>query len=220
MLRQGNTIARYWHMGVDLGQRKNHSAIVLVEQRVEATGAVCPFTYEPVCKRVLVIRHVEQVALGTRYSAVVEKIGRLSRRQELGAAKLTVAVDATGLGGVVAEMLRAEPPRGELMPVVFTSGELAHRKDGIDFVPKTELMMGLMRSFEVEGLCVARGVRHWGKLEEELLGMRRVAGPRQIEWVSEGKHDDLVMALAVALFGYRLRALPVKGAALARLARG
>jgi hypothetical protein len=38
--------------------------------------------------------------------------------------------------------------------------------------------------------------------------------------VSEGKHDDLVMALAVALFGYRLRALPVKGAALARLARG
>jgi hypothetical protein len=86
----------------------------------------------------------------------------------------------------------------------------------LDCVPKTELLMGVQRAFEVERLCVAPGMRHWPKLEEELLAMRRVPTARGIQWVTEGEQDDLVMALALALHGYRRKLLPTKGAALRR----
>ena len=208
-------LAHRFHMGVDLGQTQNHSAIVVVEQRIESEGEVCPVMFEPVAKRVLVVKHVEQIVLETSYTKVVRRMGEVSRSAELRDVKLTVAFDATGLGRVAADMLREDPPRGELMGVSITGGETGRTKEGLDCVPKTELMMGMQRAFEVEGLCVAPGMAHWELLERELLALRRVASARGVQWVSE-EQDDLAMALAVGLHGYRQRLIPTKGEKLRR----
>lgn len=202
-------------MGVDLGQSQNHSAIVVVEQRIESDGEVCPLTFEPLARRVLVVKHVEQIVLETSYTAVLERIRLVSRTPEMARAKLTVAVDATGLGRVVWDLLQQDKPRGELLAVSITGGQTGRDQDGLDCVPKTELMMGAQRAFELEGLCVAPGIRHWAKLEAELVAMRRVPTVRGVQWESE-EQDDLVMALALALHGYRKKLIPTRGAALRR----
>ncbi len=214
-------LARRFHMGVDLGKSVNHSAIVIVEQRVEGTGEVCRVTYEPVAERLLVVKHVEQVALDTSYTSVMRRIREIAKARELREEKLSVAFDATGLGRVAWDLLKEDKPRGELMAVSITGGETGRDKDGLDCVPKTELLMGVQRAFEVERLCVAPGMRHWPKLEEELVAMRRVPTARGIQWVTDrkgrgGEQDDLVMALALALHGYRRKLLPTKGSALRR----
>ncbi len=211
----GDTGMRSYHVGVDLGQRKDHTAIVVVEQRVESTGVRDAATFEFVRVRKLVVVRVEQVRLGTRYSSIVDRVEQLSMAlADLGT--LTIAVDATGLGGVVTEDLRRRRLGGELLPVVFTGGNESRYADGFFPTPKTELMTGLMRAFEVEGLCVAEGVAEWGLLEEELMGMRKVTGRGGVRFVSAGKHDDLVMALSLALFGARRRRLPLEAGAILR----
>ena len=113
---KGDTGMRSYHVGVDLGQRKDHTAIVVVEQRVESTGVRDAATFEFARVRKLVVVRVEQVRLGTRYSSIVDRIEQLSMVLA-GLGSLTIAVDATGLGGVVTEDLRAGMSRG--MRMVF-----------------------------------------------------------------------------------------------------
>jgi hypothetical protein len=124
-------------MGVDLGQSQNHSAIVLLEQRIESEGQMCPRTFEPVAKRVLVIKHVEQVVLETSYTTVVRRVCEVSFAPEMRGKKLTLAFDATGGGRVVADLLRENKPYGELMGVSITGGETGRTQEGLECVPKT-----------------------------------------------------------------------------------
>lgn len=212
----GDAALRSYHLGVDLGQRKDHTAIVVVEQRVECTGARDAATFEYVRVRKFVVVRVEQVRLGTRYSSIVDRVETIAAALAGNGATLTIAIDATGLGGVVTEDLRRRRLGGELLPVVSTGGNEGRYADGFFMTPKVELMMGLLRAFEVEGLCVAEGVAGWELLEEELMGMRKVTGRAGMKFVSAGKHDDLVMALGLALFGARRRQLPVEAGAILR----
>ena len=54
----------------------------------------------------LVLRHVERVPLGTPYPEVVERVRELVTHDEL-AGRCALAVDATGVGAPVVDMLRA-----------------------------------------------------------------------------------------------------------------
>jgi hypothetical protein len=129
---------------------------------------------------------------------------------------VTTSFDATGVGNGVADILRSKPPYGRMYPVVFTPGETPQYKDGYYYEPKNRMMVGLLRALEMDGLCVAADVDGWELLERELLSMRRLPGNRLnvgagMRWVSDGKHDDLVMALTLALHGMRENWLPVQG---------
>lgn len=216
-LGRGSAVLRSFHLGLDLGQRQDHSAIVVLEQRIELTGKVDAGTYEHKCVRKPVIRMAEQVPLHQSYFRIVEAVHRLTSAPELKDSDgVTTSFDATGVGNGVADIFRTKPPYGRMYPVVFTAGDTAHYKDGLYYEPKNQLMVGLLRAFEMEGLCVAAEVDGWELLERELLSMRRLPGNRLnvgagLRWVSDGKHDDLVMALALALHGMRMNLLPVQG---------
>ena len=80
-----------FYMGLDLGQRRDHSAIAVVE-RLENSGR-------------LQLRLLERVPLGTAYPAVVERVRTIAACQEV-RGQFRVAVDATGVGAPVVDLLR------------------------------------------------------------------------------------------------------------------
>ncbi len=210
-MRPGTVNLRSFHLGVDLGQRVDHTAFVVVEQQVVVTSQRDQVSYEYVRERKLYVRLVERVRLGQGFQEVVSEIERLTQCEELRGGTVTTAVDATGLGIVVSEDLRRKRLRGELYPVVITGGLEGSYRDGFYPTPRTELLLGVQKAFEQEGLAVAEGLGGWDLLERELKAMRKVQSARGPRFETMGTHDDLVFALALALFGARMRVLPVEG---------
>ena len=203
-----------YHIGLDLGQRVDHTAIVVVEQRVVPTARRNAATYEIERERQMDVTLVQRVRLGTGYYEVAEEVERLTHSDELRAGTVTTAVDATGVGEGVLAILNRRRLRGELYPVKITGGLEASYRAGTYPTPRTQLLLGVQRAFEVGGLGVAAGVGGWEELEKELRGMRMVQAAKGPRFETEGKHDDLVFALGLALFGVRMRMLPVSGEAV------
>src|SRR5215203_5706313 len=102
-------------IGVDLGQQRDPTAIVVLERGYVNAGALYNEEYrfrgreiyaarEPV-RLEYHVRHLERPPLGTSYVDVVERI--LALVESLGDRELVLAVDTTGVGRPVADMLRA-----------------------------------------------------------------------------------------------------------------
>lgn len=214
--RAGAVNLRSFHLGVDLGQRVDHTAFVVVEQRVVCTNRRDRVSFEFEREREMHVRLVDRVRLGTGFRLVVEEVERLTHVLGAQSDLVTTAVDATGMGIVVTEDLQRHRLKGELYPVVITGGLEGSYKAGFYPTPRTELLLGVQRAFEKGELRVARGVRGWAALEEELKGMRKCQSVRGPRFETMGAHDDLVFALGLALVGVRRRLLPTAGEAVRR----
>lgn len=169
-VREGRNAAeaactKAFYVGVDLGQRRDPSTVVVVEK-----------------KGVLRVRHAERIALGTPYPEVVERVRSITRHREL-AGNCALAVDGTGVGAPVVDMLRAARLECEIAAVTITGGERQYRTGSGWSVPRRDLMAVVQVLLEQDELKVARGLRELGALMREL---------------TDGEHDDLVMALALA----------------------
>jgi hypothetical protein len=98
-------------IGVDLGQRQDHSAVAVVE-RVSRVTERFDYVKWATCERESeewVVRHLERIPLGTPYTAVAERVVGLAQRPPV-AGKCQLVVDATGVGMPVVDMLRASRP--------------------------------------------------------------------------------------------------------------
>src|SRR5918993_429051 len=102
-------------IGVDLGQQRDPTAIAVVERGYVNAGAPYNARYwyggrelygarEPV-RLEYHVRHLERPPLGTSYVDVVERI--ISLMESLGDRELVLAVETTGVGRPVADMLKA-----------------------------------------------------------------------------------------------------------------
>jgi len=117
-----------------------------------------------------------------------------------------VAVDATGLGGPIAELLAARLPRGVVEPVVLG----VERKSRLGFGLLAAAHSGRLRLYAVDGSREAAECRRQ-------LGRARVAyhGDRLMRFdvdPAEG-HDDYLVSLALAVSA-------AGGAGVERMARG
>src|SRR5437868_1107895 len=109
-----------FYIGLDLGQRQDHSAIVVVERPDPRR------TYQASACDKLLVRWVERVPLGTPYPMVVERVRTLTQHWEL-AGQCAVAVDGTGVGAPVMEMLQRTQLGCEITAVTITGGERESR---------------------------------------------------------------------------------------------
>jgi hypothetical protein len=209
---------RNFHIGVDLGQRRDYTAVVVVEQRIEPTGAKDSVTYEKVWRRRLIVRKAARLKLGTEFHRIVNTVAGLTMHPALEGKLVTTAIDATGMGLVVTEQLQMRRLRGELYPVVITGGVEMKYRAGFYPTPRTDILLGVVQAFEVDQLEVASEVKGWEVLVEELRSMRKTPGVGGPRFESEGQHDDMVFALGLALVGFRQRVLPVDGKAVRRWA--
>ena len=86
--------------------------------------------------------------------------------------------------------------------VSITAGKRPRRANGIVYVPKRELVRGLVTVFENGRLKIARGLPLAGALLGELQAfqVRFTAKGRDTYAARSGEHDDLVMGVALAVW--------------------
>jgi hypothetical protein len=189
-----------FYIGVDLGQRRDHSAIAVVERREWRVG-----DWRERGEAALVVRHLERIRLGTAYTEVVRRVVEVARHPAL-AGQRTLVVDATGVGLPVVDMLRAAQPGCGLMAVMIAGGE-GERSDGrVWHVGKVDLLAGVQMLLEQGELGIAKGMREAGTLVRELASVKvryRGSGRAQLGAEGVGEHDDLVIALALACWAGR-----------------
>ena len=117
-----------------------------------------------------------------------------------------LVVDATGVGKPVVDMLHPSGLGCWMTAVTITSGDKQHARSGEGSsmnVPKQNLMAGLQLALDQEELRIAKKMPSTGTLTRELLDVRmarREFGGNQYGAEGAGKHDDLVIALALAVW--------------------
>jgi hypothetical protein len=172
-------------VGLDLGQKRDHTAIAVVER----------------LKGRLMVIHLERVALGTSYPDIVARLRELVRSDVL-QGRCAVVVDATGVGAPVVDLMQAAGLGCEVTAVTITSGERESWHAPVWSVPKRKLIAGVQVALERGQLRIARRMREVGALMRELVDVRmttgRGAGRVRIGADGYGEHDDLVIALALA----------------------
>jgi hypothetical protein len=183
-----------WIAGLDLAQASDRSALVMVEMpKIEK-----PRTY--------LVRHLERFQLGTPYPQVVERLRTLLNRKELMNCRL--AVDMTGVGRPVVDLLKQAGLEARIWPISITSGK-AVTVDGYSYcVPKRDLVGVLQVLLQTGRLKISGKLSEGAQLIRELTDFRakftqsanEVFGPEKAS-----QHDDLVLALALATWtGERL----------------
>jgi len=222
------------YVGVDLGQQRDYTAISVTERVLLPTGN---YSREPYYdwdtgrtrwqrveegKPEYRVRHLERPPLGTSYVDVVWRI--LELLESLRDNKLVLAVDTTGVGRPVADMLKAQLGKwlesNREVPlttgwITITGGDSVTKAEGGGLrVPKRDLASAPLVLMQNGQLKIAAEMPLADTLRKELLNFKvkiniSTAHDSYEAW-REGDHDDLVLSVALACWaGERF---PKKGA--------
>ncbi len=200
-----------WFSGLDLGQSADFSALVIVERTYvpdpHRPGSLVPH---------FAIRHVHRWPLLTRYPAIVDDVKTLVSRPPLyrvekmrrpdGSIRSvnvpsTLVIDETGVGRPVVDMVRAANIPAIIKPYTITGGESPGAAGNT--VPKKNLVGAIQVPLQAGRLKIAPGLMLADTLAKELELFRvKVTTNREEQYAAwrERDHDDLVLALALALF--------------------
>ena len=181
-------MARFY-VGLDLGQSRDYTALCVAE-KVPPEGSD---DYK------LHLRHLERFR-DMLYPEVVERVSRLMEAPQL-SGEAALAVDATGVGAAVVDMLRHAGLTFDA--VTITGGDTETLSGWYNWrVPKRDLVGGLQVLFQSGRLKIARSLEHAETLKAKLLNFRvkinvATAHDSYEAW-REGDHDDLVLAATLA----------------------
>ena len=143
------------------------------------------------------VGHLERLPLGTTYPAIVAHVGRLLTKL---AGHPELVIDFTGVGRPVFDMFVYSGiyPTG----VVITGGMTETRDGRTCSVPKLNLVSRLQALLHEARLKILRELDEAETLVRELQDFRvdfTAAGQLTFN-ARSGKHDDLVLALAIAVW--------------------
>jgi hypothetical protein len=173
-------------IGLDLGQRRDATAIIVDERGPEDTHR---------------IRHIEQPRLGTPYPKIIRRVSEIRDRiTKLTKSAPTIYVDATGVGRPVVDEFRAKGV--DVVPVTITAGEGVTREGSELHVGKLALISRLEVLLSDGRLEWDGSTREGKALTTELHRFQVTvskAGSLSLE-AESGTRDDLVTALALSIF--------------------
>ena len=190
-----------FYLGLDLGQTNDPSAIVIV-QRFDAVDLHRVLKFHS-----LRVRHAQRIPLGTPYPKVVDHVRTILQHQEL-RNNCAIALDATGVGAPVVDMLKAARLGCDITPVKITPGDLQTRNGSTHNVPKRDLLACVQVLFDRGELKFAHDLVEMGALIRELTDFRSTttsSGHTRLGADGHNEHDDLVIALALACWRARRR---------------
>jgi hypothetical protein len=110
-----------------------------------------------------------------------------------------LVVDKTGVGVAVVDMIREAGLPADVRPYTITAGF----RPGDGTVPKLDLVASVQAALGQDRVRFAPSLEHTPTLQAELKGFNAKATPDRNETFAagrEGEHDDLVLALALALW--------------------
>jgi hypothetical protein len=179
--------------GIDPGQSVDPTALALVE-------------YDPGRKIVYRLVALHRFPLGTPYTQLPDDLASRVDEQPLRKHTL-VAVDATGVGAPVLELFREQLPTVPVYGITITSGTTVTGKHTNPHVPKHDLIATASVILEQRRLQIAANMTETETLVDELLDYRRTTNERGIDSYAAvaGSHDDLVLALSLALWAAERR---------------
>jgi hypothetical protein len=173
---------------LDLGQANDPTALAVIEK----VGK------EYQCS------HLKRFKLGTTYTSIVEQVGTLMDTPPLRGNAILI-VDYTGVGRPVVDLLRHIPGRDfNVKACTITSGgEEGHDISQQNWtVPKRDLVNGIQILLGNGTLKFAKSLKDVQALLNELMAFRvkiTEAGNDTYN-AREGAHDDLLLALALAVW--------------------
>jgi hypothetical protein len=190
---------RHFLIGLDLGQARDATGIVVVERLAGEGGA----RYQA--------RNIQRVPLGTSYPHVVRHVGSMIGHlgREHPDAELQLVIDGTGCGRPVVDLFLEAEYGCPVVPVGIHGGSAVSRDGRWLSVPKRDLVGTVRVLLESERLRIAAGDPLAAALTAELTNFRVTiskgghdsygagGGVGGDDW-RDGAHDDLVLALALA----------------------
>jgi hypothetical protein len=177
-----------FHVGLDLGQASDYTAIAVVEEAGDD---------------LLHVRHLERFR-HTLYPDVADRVEALLDSPQL-KGKAELVIDTTGVGPAVSDIFSK---RGRFFKAVkIHGGDAETCEEGIYRVPKRNLVSALQAALQTGTLKIASSLELAELLREELLNFRIkiniATGHDSYEHWREGDHDDLVLAAAMAVWSAR-----------------
>jgi hypothetical protein len=181
-----NVVSSSFTVGVDLGQAQDNTAICVV-RRVEDASS----------RSLYQIGHLERLPLEMPYPAQVAYVANLMARLR---GDCELVLDATGVGRAVCDLFAvAGLPT---INVTITAGD-AVTSEGLNFhIPKLNLVSRLQALLHNGQLKIHKGLADAPALVNELQSFRAEVSASGY-WrfgARSGKHDDLVLACAIALW--------------------
>lgn len=197
------------YVGLDLGQAQDYTAIAIVERPepkgiprgtvITRSGVSYPLMDPADGEPIYYLRGLERVELGTPYTQVVRLVAGLVA--SLTSQGVQLIADATGVGVPVMDMLRA----GGLSLVAVTivpGGTVTDDGGGCLRVPKRDLAACIQVLLQNRRVKLAPDLPLAKILMDELRSFQVKVTPAAHDTYSarEGQHDDVVLAVALALW--------------------
>lgn len=192
-------------VGVDLGQSVDATAICVLHHTItpldDSEWSVDQERHvitQPTETR-FDVRHLERLPLATPYPEQVSAIADILSRPPLRGAALVL--DATGCGAPVADLF--DQAGLDPVKIIISAGFGAEYKGKNRWtVPKPEIISRLDAGLHTGELRFAAALREAGAMADELKDFRRHVGAagRATYNARTGKHDDLVLAVGIALW--------------------
>lgn len=209
--------ATFVTMGIDIGKQHDPTALVVAEVQSRPTGRVrhqltpsglpsglehrCTHFCQAEVEALYVIRYLARLPLGLTYPAIVDTIVRAVEgvHQRSPGAHLWIAVDATGVGAPVVDLLR---PRlaDRVIAVTLAAGERLEMRGDAARLGKAYLVSRLQVLLQNRQILLPQSDEARA-LREELANYEiRVDrdGHDTYGALRVGTHDDLVTALGLA----------------------
>jgi hypothetical protein len=185
-------------LAADLGQSSDPTAIAVIEHchafREHATGG------SDQVEDTFDVRHLQRLPLGLSYPAVVQEVAMLLNRPPL-VGNCELVIDATGVGVAVSDIF--DTAGLNPLRITITAGTDQSWQGARGWhVAKQILISTLDARLHLGELRFAKELHEAGAMEGELKDFRRkvsAAGRYQYE-ARVGKHDDLVLAVAIGLW--------------------
>jgi len=189
-------------VAVDVGQANDYTAVVILHSYRLSAADKAPRRHDVVhIERFREIPYPEQVRrIAERYQEL-EHHAKTSHRD----ANVRLVLDATGVGKPILDLAREHGlrPRG----VIITGGETASSADGVDRVPKRELVTTLQVALQAKRLRIAEDLPLAELLLKEFRGFRvkisltgHASFGNDVGTWREAQHDDLVLATALGVW--------------------
>lgn len=181
-----------FYLGLDLGLRRNPSALALLEEITRPTGEFDHVHWVKKIETVLVLRDLRPIPLQTPYADLPDLLERYLRLLPE-RFPVRLAIDATGVGAPVVELFRRAGLRAELQPIVITGGESVARLPHAVTVPRDALLQNVRIRLECRDFRIPSNLPNLAALQDELASIG----------VRNNHPDDLAFALALALWSAR-----------------
>lgn len=197
-------------IGLDLGQSKDFSALTVIEREsIATTTDVRGETPNSLNTKDEITSlhciHLQRWQLRTSYPAivadVVEMINGLD--PERTKYKPVLAIDATGVGAPVVDLFKRERINTQLVPIQIVAGANVSEENGMTRVPKRDLVSVVQVGLQNRKLKIAESLKLAETLSRELQNFTVKITDADNDvygaW-REGTHDDLVLAVALAVW--------------------